>query len=483
MKRAFSESELKKAKENLAAEGVSPEEFFERAGKALAKSVLEAAKEKKLSDVLFVCGGGESGGFGFCAANELLGKIDVHLLCLCETFSPECSPIRLRYQGEILRRIPRRRYRLIVDCLGTDNQIPEETFKSLVELITNSGAYVISCGSPAGLKEGGICLKSRVRADQTLSIGAIKQSLLLADGADVAGEIAVGGICISPEGGAEIWEREDVAAYFPVRKSHVHKGDFGTCAILANVCEYPNAPLFSAGAALRSGAGYTKLYALEPLFSSAIGKNAAMLCRFRNLESVLGADAIALGMGAGSTKELHEEISKLCQNYEGVLILDADALNVCAQYGYEFFRQKKCRVILTPHLGEFSRLVKRSVDEILPQSVSLAQAFAKEYGVVLVLKNNRTVISDGVRVAINVTGSAALSKGGSGDILSGFLAGTCARGVDPFEASCVSAYLCGRAGEIASFQKSEYAATADDVIESLPEAIKSLRGAQKAHAD
>ena len=94
----------------------------------------------------------------------------------------------------------------------------------------------------------------------------------------------------------------------------------------------------------------------------------------------------------------------------------------------------------------------------------------------MALKNNRTVVTDGERVAINVTGSPALAKGGSGDVLSGFLAGICGRGVEPYEAACISSYLLGRAGELAASEKGEYSATALDIIEQFPSAIKNLSG-------
>ena len=128
----------------------------------------------------------------------------------------------------------------------------------------------------------------------------------------------------------------------------------------------------------------------------------------------------------------------------------------------------------TPHPKEFSRLAECSVGEVLADPVGMARAFAARFGVTVVLKNNRSVIADGTRVAINPTGSPALAKGGSGDVLSGILAGTCARGVPPFEAACVASYLLGRSGEIAARELGEYAPDPTDVIARIPQAILSL---------
>ena len=120
------------------------------------------------------------------------------------------------------------------------------------------------------------------------------------------------------------------------------------------------------------------------------------------------------------------------------------------------------------------RLSGRSAEEVLSSAAESAQAFAKEYGVVVALKNNRTLITDGERLALNLTGTPALAKGGSGDVLSGFLAGTCARGVPPFEAACVASYLFGRAGELAAEEFGEYSVTAEDVIARFGKAVLSL---------
>ncbi len=467
MKRAYSIQEIRDA-EKHAMEKVSSLDLMERAGKILAEIVLKTAKKLDFKEVLFVCGGGNNGGDGFCAAELLREKLEVSVLCLAEQFSFDCEHMRNLFKGEILGRIPRRRYPLIVECLlGTGAKgEPRGKTKELVDFIGRNGAYVIACDLPAGLSEGGICAPTHVKADRTVTIGGYKQALLLSDGADIAGEIFLADIGLLPEGGAEIWEERDVSALFPTRKSHVNKGNFGKAAILAFPNEYPNAPLFSASACLRSGVGYTQLFATEPLFTAAIGKNSAMLQKF-DLSRAMQADAIAFGMGAGDSSKVYETLCILLKEYEGILILDADALNACARFGTEILKEKKCRAVLTPHIGEFARLTKRSAEEILVNPVSVAQAFAREHKVTLILKNNRSVITDGVRTAINTTGCSALSKGGSGDILSGFLAGTCARGIQPFEAACASCYLLGRAGELASKQKGEYGATVEDIIALL----------------
>lgn len=298
-------------------------------------------------------------------------------------------------------------------------------------------------------------------------------------------DIAAGDINISEHDGlserVEIWEDEDVAARFPEKEPDSHKGDYGSVAVLAGYGSF-GAPLLSAGAALKSGAGYTHL--LLPCSESRetdemrravfSAKYPACIVNFY-ADAPVSARAIAFGMGASVGSVQYETLAKLLKS-PSILLLDADALNALSAYGKDILKEHGGPVILTPHPVEFSRLTGKSVGEILSDPIGCAKAFASEYGVVVALKNYRTVITDGVRTAVNTTGSPALAKGGSGDVLSGLIAGTAARGVPPFEAACVGSYLLGRAGEIAGREMGQYAPDATDIIARIPAAILSVSG-------
>ena len=480
MRYCYSVEEMRNADRAAIEDGTPSLELMERAGTALADVVEAAMGRLGVSDALFVCGGGNNGGDGFVAASILLerGK-EAAVLCLAEKFSPDCAAEKARFPGEIIGVIPRRRYALVVDCiLGTGlSRAPEGAAKQLIEFC-GGASYVISADLPSGLSENGIALSPCVRADETVTMGLIKRCLLMADGPDVCGKVTVADIGIPPvSAGTELWEEKDVSACFPKRKSNTHKGAFGRACLFAAEAKYPGAVFLAAGACLRSGAGYTELIADGPLYSAAVGKlPSCVLRRFEALDGdILSADCIALGMGAGVSERLYAHIAELMEAYTGTLVIDADGLNTLAKYGGEILKRKSCRVVLTPHPKEFSRLSGRSVGEVLSSAAEASKAFAKEYGVVVALKNNRTLITDGERLALNLTGTPALAKGGSGDVLSGLLAGTCARGVPPFEAACVASYLFGRAGELAAKELGEYSVTAEDVIASLGKAILSLK--------
>ena len=479
MKYAYSNQQMRRFDEAAIAAGTPALMLMERAGKALAQAVSEACHRLGAGDALFVCGGGNNGGDGFVAAQILheAGE-EVAVLCLAQKFSPDCAAVKAQYKGELLGRIPRRRYALIVDCLfGTGLARPVEgESAALVDFINGSGAYVIACDLPSGLMEGGIAGETCVRADETVTMGQLKQALLLSDGADVAGKISVADIGIpAAENGAEVWENADVKAFFPRRRSNTHKGSYGTACILAGGA-YSGAAFLAAGACLKSGAGYTKLCVSGELYPHAIGKlPAAVLREYKAIDGdILGADALAVGMGSGVSEQLYVYIAELLTNYTGTLVLDADALNTISAYGTEVLSKRACRVVLTPHPKEFSRLAECSVKEVLADPVGMAKEFAARFGVTVLLKNNRSVITDGVRVAVNPTGSPSLAKGGSGDVLSGLLVGTCARGVQPFEAACVASYLLGRAGELAAREMGEYAPDPSDTIAFLAAAQTSL---------
>ena len=326
MKHSYTVKEMREA-DRAAIEGGTPSlELMERAGRALAEVVRAAMGRLGISDVLFVCGGGNNGGDGFVAARILLERgLDAAVLCLAEKFSPDCAAEKERFAGEVMTVIPRRRYALVVDCiLGTGlTRAPEGAAKQLIEFC-GSASYVISADLPSGLSENGIALAPCVRADETVSMGLMKNCLLMADGPDVSGRVMVADIGIPPVScGAELWEDADAAALFPKRRSNTHKGAFGRACLFAAEAQYTGAVFLAAGACLRSGAGYTELVADEPLYSAAVGKlPACVLRRFEALDGdILSSDCIALGMGAGVSERLYAQIAELMEAYTGTLLV------------------------------------------------------------------------------------------------------------------------------------------------------------------
>ena len=272
---------------------------------------------------------------------------------------------------------------------------------------------------------------------------------------------------------ASIVEGYDIAKLYPERKRNTHKGDYGSANIVAGSDRYIGAAALACASALKSGCGYVKLTSTEKV-------RLALAAKFPQViyldECDLTSQAIAIGMGCGLSVQLYDRIKYLINNYSGTLIIDADGLNSIAKFGLNILNKSTCRLILTPHLKEFSRLTGKAVDEILQNPVNLAQEFAKKYNIILLLKGAASIITDGENISINTSGTTALAKGGSGDMLSGYIAGSVARGLSPFDAVKCSAYTLGISAEISSRQKTDYCATAHDILNNLHLAVKHLTG-------
>ena len=294
---------------------------------------------------------------------------------------------------------------------------------------------------------------------------------------------------LSKEDGAVWLDDETVKTLLPKRKRKSHKGTYGKAAILAGSMEYSGAAMLSAIACARSGAGYTALFLPADLLPYAYFRQPEILLKSineggryvfnaENMQKLLDYDSIAYGMGMGISEEVKKGATYLLNHYKGKLILDADGLNSLSLYTKEeltiLFKNSKCDVVLTPHIKEFSRLSGYLVDEIERNATALAKQFAKDNAVCLLLKNATSIITDGKEVFINATGNSALAKGGSGDVLSGVIAGLCAMGASGKDAACAGSFLMGKAAELASEVLSEYSVLATDVIAYLGGAFLAL---------
>lgn len=283
------------------------------------------------------------------------------------------------------------------------------------------------------------------------------------------------GISVPTDSDLEILSGGQIKKFYPVRKRNSHKGTYGSCNIIAGSKKYAGAAVLSLKGALRSGCGYVKLTSCEYVKSLLVPKLPQVI--FPD-EPDLTSQAIAIGMGMGAMQETYDAVKSLLKNYSGSLIIDADGLNALSEFGVDILKEKNCKVILTPHLKEFSRLTKFGVQEILGNPVEFSKKFSKKYGVILLLKGAASIICEGDRVAVNTRGTTALAKGGSGDILSGFMCGCLARGLAPFDAVSCAAYTLGVSAEIASKEKTDYCATADDIIKNLHFSVKHLTSNQ-----
>ncbi len=489
MKYVLTNVEMREADEyTILEKGMPSSVLMGGAGSALAE---EAARLLKGGRVLCVCGGGNNGGDGFVCARMLKSRRDeVDVVCFAEKFSHECETQRRKWLavgGEIASAIPEKEYAVVVDCLfGTgfrgraEGKAEEAIFA--INRLKEKGAKVLSADIPSGVDgENGVARGAAVRADVTLCFGELKTGVLLCDGIDCAGRVkrADIGVELPKTDYARLVDDEWAAELLPKRKKNSHKGSYGRAAIVAGGENYTGAAFLSAWACLKSGAGYTTLFVPKEILPYYYLRAPELLLCPSNeggkyafneeiMQDLLAYDSVAYGMGMGVSEEVYRGAAWLLERYEGKLLLDADGLNSLAAYGgAEAFKNKKCALVLTPHVKEFSRLTGLPVQEIFAGGSRLVKEIAEEWGCTLLLKGATTLLSDGEKVALSTAGNSGQAKGGSGDVLSGVVAALLSQGCAPFDGASAGAYLAGKAAEIAARTEGEYSLTASDIVANL----------------
>ena len=180
-------------------------------------------------------------------------------------------------------------------------------------------------------------------------------------------------------------------------------------------------------------------------------------------------NVIACGPGLGVSDDKYDILNRCIKETEVPIILDADALNILANHK-ELLSFVKNRSVITPHLGEFSRLSGYSIEEIEKDRVNLAKSYALQHDVIVVLKGYNTIITNGDEIVINYTGNSKMASGGMGDCLTGIIASFVGQGMSIFKAAILACYIHGLAGDKAS--KDKYSVSATDIIAELPKIIE-----------
>ncbi len=482
--------------------GVPSAQLMERAGAAIAEETETLLREIGGRSVLAVCGGGNNGGDGWCAARLLAERgFETAVYTLTEKLSADCAAQRAAYENSVrlagktpavVASFPDKKYDVIIDAVfGTGFRgVPEGRFAEAIACMNRSGAKIVSADIPSGLNGDSGAFAQCVKADITVTIGEWKGGLLLGDGPDVCGKVIRRdiGIELPAPAQAGLCSAADFAGVFPPRRANTNKGSFGKAVILAGSAAYSGAPLLSAAAALKCGCGYTRLAVPADIFPQYVGRlpdailtsapaeNGCLRFDAEFMQTLSrGANAFAVGMGCGVSRGVYESLAYLLSEFRGTLVIDADARNSLAEYGADILREKSCRAILTPHPKEFSRLCAKPLEEVLRNGAALAKEFAAEYGVLVLLKGHTSIVTNGKFTVFCTEGTPALAKGGSGDVLSGIVASLAARGVSAMDSAACGSWLLGRAGRLAAeAQGNEYSVCPSDVISCLPAAIARL---------
>jgi NAD(P)H-hydrate epimerase len=269
----------------------------------------------------------------------------------------------------------------------------------------------------------------------------------------------------------------------PPRKPDAHKGDFGTALIVGGSRGMAGAAGLAGMAALRGGAGLVRLavaeaivdtvagfepsYMTSPLPCDAAGRIAGAAYE-RIVELAEKATVVACGPGLGRSLELDQLVLRLYQEIAKPMVFDADALNALATEPETLTHPGGPR-ILTPHPGEFARLINRKLEP--DARADAAVQLAARCGIVVILKGHRTLVTDGARRAINTTGNPGMATGGTGDVLTGLITALCCQHLEPFDAARLGVHLHGLAGDLAAEELGQVSLVASDVILFLPDAI------------
>ena len=265
--------------------------------------------------------------------------------------------------------------------------------------------------------------------------------------------------------------------HLPIREEKSHKGTFGKVLNIAGSRNYSGAAYLSSLSALKVGCGYVTLASVPTVLSRVASMTPNIVCiPVGEIKSQLSKyDVISIGSGlsqdAGAILMFKAILSDIKET-EKTVVIDADGLNIISKFPKIKLPKN---VIFTPHVMEASRLSGQKIEDILRNPRFTAKKITEKYGCVTVLKSHKTVVcSLDEQIYTNTTGNSALAKAGTGDILCGMIAGFSAQKMAPFEASCLSVYLHGKAGELASEDLTEYSVLASDLLDYIPKAIKEM---------
>ena len=263
---------------------------------------------------------------------------------------------------------------------------------------------------------------------------------------------------------------------FPKRDNKSHKGSFGRTLLVAGSKQYPGAALLASKGASTIGSGLTSLSSRREVFEQITTAIPEVTHVDFDLDTILEeckkSTVLVIGPGLTTTNDSNHIVCELVLQADIPIILDADGINVLVGKK-EIIKKAKKEILLTPHPKELSRLLEIEVDEIVNNKIKVAKNAASELGCTVMIKGSETVITakDG-KTFISPFSNSALAKGGTGDVLTGFIGGLVAQGLDLTKAACIAVYIHGKTAELATKDKTVFSVLPQDLIMYLPEAIK-----------
>ncbi len=496
--------------ENIGVPGVV---LMENAG-VVTFHLIDKELEGKKDPLIYVfCGKGNNGGDGFVIARHLWNEgVYVRIFCIVkeEQIAGDARinydilknmklPIEFIKNIEDLEPLKNTQPDILVDALlGTGIKGAVKGFaKEVIDFINhNFETKVVSVDLPSGLDASSPQVSgSAIRADITVTMALPKRCHTLYPAKNFVGELYIADIAIPPfvlngeEVKVELLERKDIV--LPYRYPDTHKYECGKVGLLAGSKGYTGAAALSAQAAIKMGAGLVILaipesindvmeqkltevitHPLPETSDHTIGKKSLPA-----LEDFLEwCDVLAIGPGLGRTKETQETIIAILEKFDKPAVIDADALYALANHPKVLKKGSQKQWILTPHLGEFRRFFPHEdKDTFAVNKIERTQQFARDFGVTLLLKGAPSLVATPDQsVYINSTGNAGLASGGTGDVLTGFVAGLLAQSYEPGEAAYTANFIHGYTADYVVDQEATYTLLAGDLLQHLGPAINEL---------
>ena len=447
--------------------------------------------------ILIVCGTGNNGADGLAMARLLdnegyavqVAPVGNQMKATEEwkTQAEICSRlgIPLVHQELSAEYIRSNRIGVVVDGLfGTGlSRMVTGAFQDAIEAINRSGAYVVSIDIPSGISaDSGAVLGCAVKADLTVTFQCEKLGMALYPGKEYCGQTVVRDIGIPPVSQRTVAPRaftmdETDLEQMPERPAYSNKGTFGRVLVIAGAKNMAGAAILSGTGAYRSGAGLVRVLTVEEnrvILQSTLPE--AILTTYSGkelpldvLEEACGwASSIVIGPGLGLSDQTTSLLRYVLQYRKAPVVIDADGLNTLAVHR-EMLDSLGENAVLTPHLGEMSRLIGMPVSHITMDLPETARTFSERYGAVLVMKDAKTLVADGKsRLYVNTCGNSGMATGGSGDVLAGVIGGLLAGGMEPFEAASYGVLLHSLAGDAAAAELGERAVTAGEIARRIP---------------
>lgn len=476
--------------------------LMERAALETTEEIISCFPGKERVSVLVVCGYGNNGGDGLAIVRMLWQKgYDVAAVMPEEGRPSQETAAQLEildaFGIAVGHGLPKRDFDVIVDALfgiGLSRN-PEGIYREYITEMNGLKGLKIAVDIPSGVHaDTGAVMGTAFRADKTITFAFAKPGLLLYPGAACAGTVLVKDIGIGKQSFLEekpslyCMEKKDLSR-LPRRRPDSNKGTYGKVLTVAGHKNMAGAAFLSAKAAYVTGAGLVRVFTeesnriiLQQLLPEAI------LTTFEGTkflpellpEALHWPSVIVAGPGLGTGKTARKLVRLVLKYAEAPVILDADGLNVTAEHP-EWLKTAKVPIIVTPHPGEMARLTGKSISDIQKQILQVARDFAREYNVICVLKDAGTVtaLPDGT-AWINTSGNNGMATAGSGDVLTGILAGLIAQGMSPQKAAALGVYLHGAAADRQVSETGARAMMAQDIIEGTAAVLREYDSEQQA---